>query len=59
MATSSRSRQKSAASSDGATRSQCELSGPFYSIYWVAEGQAVLQPGHYWINIGGIWGRDL
>ncbi|MCA9281873.1 MAG: prepilin-type N-terminal cleavage/methylation domain-containing protein [Phycisphaeraceae bacterium] len=44
---------------DGATRSQCELSGPFYNIYWVAEGQAILQPGHYWINIGGIWGRDL
>lgn len=44
---------------DGAARNQCELSGPFYQIYWVAEGQAITQPGHYWINIGGIWGRDL
>lgn len=44
---------------DGAAFSRCELSGPFYNIYWTAEGGAVLQPGHFWVNIGGIWGRDL
>ncbi len=44
---------------DGAASSRCELSGPFYNIYWTAEGAGVLQPGHFWVNIGGIWGRDL